>query len=597
MQNPRQTSEHEYELRDDQNLLSRTDLQGRITYAAPGFIEASGYSLEELLGAPHNIVRHPDMPHEAFANFWETIKRGEIWTGLVKNRRKNGDYYWVRANVTPIMENGELQGYSSVRVKVSPEERAEAERIYAQIRAGKARGIRLVRGQITRTGPLGRLRQLNPASLRLRLHGMVALNLLLLLACAGLSYFGYREAGESIRQLQALASDGASSGLLADLQEQQRSLLHTQLAFLVLVGGLLLGTGSLVLRSFLRQMHEAIGFAMQIATGNLAASAPRIPASELGRLLEMLAIMRNSLGNIVTDVYRCLDAVRPAAESIAGGNSGLAARSEQQASALQQTAASMEQITATVQQNADNARQACGLANAAADEVRTTGSTVGELVSSMGRISGSSAQIAQIIQVIDGIAFQTNILALNASVGAGRAGGHGRGFAVVANEVRRLASRSAEAAHDIRGLIEEARQEVLTGEQQVQRAASAIQRVADSVVQVNDIVGEITAASGEQAHGIEQVNQAVAQLDDVTQRNAELVQNSARDAADLDAQVAQLVNVISVLRTGGREQVAAARAPVAAPAAARQPGRSVRVAQPQPQVQRPTPIGDEWLAF
>ena len=595
MHDPRPLTEHEYELRDDQNLLSRTDLQGRITYAAPGFIEASGYSLEELLGAPHNIVRHPDMPEQAFANFWDTIQRGEIWSGLVKNRRKNGDYYWVRANVTPIIENGVLQGYSSVRVKVSPEERAEAERLYARMRAGDSRGIRLVRGQITRSGPLGRLRQLNPASLRVRLHGMVALNLLLLLACAGISYLGYREAAASLGQLQALAGDGASAGLLDALQAQQRNLLGTQLLFLLLVGGLLLGTGSLVLRSFLRQLGEAVGFAMQIATGNLAAKPPRIPASELGRLLEMLAIMRNSLGNIVTDVYRCLDAVRPAAGSIAGGNTDLSARTEQQAGALQQTAASMEQITATVQQNADNARQACALANAAADEVGATGATVGELVSCMARISGSSEQIARIIQVSDDIAFQTNILALNAAVEAARAGEQGRGFAVVANEVRRLASRSAEAARDIRQLIEVARQEVRAGEQQVQRAAGAIQRVAGSVLQVNDIVGEITAASGEQARGIEQVNQAMAQLDEVTQRNAELVQQSAHAAADLDGQVARLVNVISVLRTGGREQVAAApRPPLAAPAAAARAPRPARTPRPQAAA---AAVGEEWLAF
>ncbi|HYQ38322.1 MAG TPA: methyl-accepting chemotaxis protein [Pseudomonas sp.] len=588
-------TEHEYELRDDQNLLSRTDLKGRITYAAPGFIEASGYSQEELIGAPHNIVRHPDMPPQAFANFWDTIRRGEIWSGLVKNRRKNGDYYWVRANVTPIIENGQLQGYSSVRVKVSPPERAEAERIYARIRAGNTRGIRLERGQIVHTGLLGRLRQINCASLKVRLNGMVGLNLLLLLACASLSVFGYRQASESIHQLQQLASDSSGAGLLVALQDQQQNLLTAQLTLMLLVGGLMLGTGSLVLRSFLRQLREAIGFSMQIATGNLAATPPRVPGSEIGRLLEVLSIMRNSLGNIVTDVYRCLDAVGPAAESIAGGNMDLSARTEQQASALQQTASSMEQITTTVQQNAENARQACTLSSAAADEVRSTGTTMGEVVSSMARISSSSEQIAQIIQVIDSIAFQTNILALNATVEAAHAGEHGRGFAVVASEVRHLASRSAEAAQDIRRLIDLSRQEVQTGEAHVQRAAGAIQGVARTVLQVNDIVGEITVASDEQAHGIEQVNQAVAQLDEVTHRNAELVQQSARDAADLDAQVAQLLNVISVLRTGGRgrEQIATPQTTVAT---ASLPVRArPTAAGPQP-THRPL-AHDEWLAF
>jgi len=573
-------TQHEYELRDDQNLLSRTDLKGRITYAAPGFIEASGYTREELIGAPHSLVRHPDMPGEAFANLWETLERGEIWSGLVKNRRKNGDYYWVRASVAPIIEDGQLLGYSSVRVKVSRDERAEAEQTYARLRAGNGRDIRLVRGEIARAGLLGWLQRINPASLKVRLNGMVALNLMLLVLCAGLSVLGYQQTGDHLQQLlQASAQNGPAVGLLTDLQAHQQQLLLTQLALLLLVGGLLLGVGSLVLRTFLRQLREAIGFSMQIATGNLAATPPELSKSEIGRLLEMLVIMRKSLGNIVTDVNHCLCEVQPAAQSIASGNLDLSARTEQQASALQQTAASMEQITATVQQNAANAQQASALSGSAADAVRATGTTIGAVVHSMSRISGSSEQIAQIIQMIDAIAFQTNILALNASVEAARAGEHGRGFAVVASEVRNLASRSAAAAKDIRALIDLSRGEVQAGEEHVRQAEAAIRQVVEAVLKVNDIMGEIAAASDEQTRGIEQVNQAVAQMDEVTQRNADLVQHSAQDAAAMDVQVAQLSNVISVLRTGGQGQEQVGREARFAAHAARHPEQPLRAAR------------------
>ena len=557
MRNTPPATSHEYQIRDDQNLLSRTDLKGRITYAAPAFVEVSGYSHAELIGAPHSLVRHPDMPAAAFADLWQTIQRGEIWTGVVKNRRKNGDFYWVRANVVPIIENGELQGYASVRVRPTEEERRLAERTYARLRDGDSRGVRLGNGQILRRGLAGWLQRLNPSNLKTRLNGMIALNLLLLCITATLSYLGYVQTSADIQQLLGSEQTAFTTGVLNQMQAKQQQLLGAQLLLMLLVGGLMLGVGTLILRHFLRQLREAMTFAMQIASGNLSGNPPPRSRSEIGRLLDMLAIMRQSLGNIVTDVNRSLDVVKPAAQSIADGNEDLSARTELQASALQQTAASMEQLTATVQQNADNARQASKLTETASTEVKQTGEAMGRVVQSMRRINDGSEQITEIIRVIDSIAFQTNILALNASVEAARAGEHGRGFAVVAGEVRNLASRSAGAAQEVRQLIESSHQEILGGGEQVKQAEAAIERVVSAVLKLNDIMGEISAASTEQGHGIEQVNAAIAQMDEAVQRNAALVQGSAQAAGDMELHVGELGNAISVLRLGGqgREQV------------------------------------------
>ncbi|MFB8829533.1 methyl-accepting chemotaxis protein [Azotobacter sp. CWF10] len=275
-------------------------------------------------------------------------------------------------------------------------------------------------------------------------------------------------------------------------------------------------------------------------------------------------------------------------------------RIEQQAGALQQTASSMEQITATVQQNAANARQASSLSNSAAAEVQATGSAIKSVVQSMERISTSSAKIAEIIQVIDSIAFQTNILALNASVGE-----HRRGFAVVASEVHSLATRSTAAAQDVRALIELSGHEVHAGEQHVAKAEATIQQVVEAVLKVNGIMNEIAAASDEQARGIELVNQAVAQMDEVTQCNAELVQQSARNAANLDTQVADLSNVISVLRLGGRGLEHVSREDHFATRAARrhsEPGRIVAARSgkvgslPKPGIAAATPQ-EQWTGF
>ena len=299
-----------------------------------------------------------------------------------------------------------------------------------------------------------------------------------------------------------------------------------------------------------RPLGQALRVAQTVAAGDLTSQIRVSTHDETGQLMQALKDMNTSLVGIVGNVRQGTDTIATASSQIAAGNQDLSSRTEQQASSLEETAASMEELTSTVKQNADNARQANQLAVSASSVAVKGGAVVAQVVDTMGAINTSSKKIVDIIGVIDGIAFQTNILALNAAVEAARAGEQGRGFAVVAAEVRNLAQRSAAAAKEIKTLIGDSVDKVEEGSRQVAQAGRTMDEIVDSVRRVTDIMAEIEAASREQTQGIEQINQAITQMDQVTQQNAALVEEAAAAAQSLQEEASGLSQVVSVFQLG-----------------------------------------------
>jgi len=516
----------EYVLKDHEAPTSKTDIHGNITYVNRDFVNICGFSEDELVGSPQNIVRHPDMPVEAFADLWRTIRSGKAWTGLVKNRCKNGDHYWVEAHVAPIVENNEVVGYTSVRDKPSREQVQAADSAYRAIKAGDTT-LEIREGAAVKRSRFPVLDALKNISLKTMLA--------LAAGSMGILFVG-------IGSLAWLATTGDGTTYL------------NWLMAIAALGVPLAGVfGVLSYRSVVVPLERARQEIDRISSSDLTGRIEAKGIVELAKLMQSLRVLQINIKWLVGQIRESTDLVNAGASEIASGNADLSARTESQASSLEETASSMEELTSTVKQNAESAHHASKLVSSTAEIAVNGGEVVGKVIHTMGSIKESSRKISDIIGVIDGIAFQTNILALNAAVEAARAGEQGRGFAVVAAEVRNLAQRSAGAAKEIKTLIGDSVEKVEAGRKLVDEAGEAMEDIVTSVQLVADIISGTATASQEQSAGIEQINQAVGQMDEMTQQNAALVEEAAAAAESLQDQsmkLAELVKTFKLVRTG-----------------------------------------------
>ncbi|HJV53902.1 MAG TPA: methyl-accepting chemotaxis protein [Noviherbaspirillum sp.] len=513
----------EYILKDSETIVSKTDLKGKITYVNHDFINISGFSEQELIGAPQNIVRHPDMPPEAFDDFWRTLKSGKAWTGLVKNRCKNGDHYWVEANAAPIIEDGKVTGYTSIRIKPSREQVAAAEAAYRAINGGD-NTLEIREGAAVRRSPWSRLHVADRLSLKLKMG--IAFGILAALFAAN-----------------AAAAMGAAYGMLAVTASGAGLLLAILFSFLLH-------------RDVVLPLERARRDIDRMSAGDLSCKIESAGDNEVSKAIQSIRILQTNVKLLVGQIKEATELVNRGSREIATGNADLSARTESQASSLEETASSMEELTSTVQQNAQSAIEANQLAASASGIAARGGAAVGQVIETMGAIKESSRKIVDIISVIDGIAFQTNILALNAAVEAARAGEQGRGFAVVASEVRTLAQRSASAAKEIKALIVDSVEKVDAGSSLVDHAGKTMDEVVASIAQLAEIIDHITMASREQSAGIEQMNQAITEMDAITQQNAALVEQSAAAAESLQEQAVKQWHLVGAFKLVTAERAA-----------------------------------------
>jgi aerotaxis receptor len=519
MRDNQPVSQRNYPLPPDITLVSVTDRKGRITYCNPAFIEASGYSAEELLGQPHNIVRHPDMPQEAFRDLWTTVDSGLPWTGLVKNRRKNGDHYWVRANATPMFDGDQITGYLSVRTVPDTAAVSAAEALYKRMREQEKAGrlmLGLARGQLVRKDLLGRIQ---------RIFHLGALGTLV--------------------AIQLLAA-GLILGTLALGFPDWVTALVSVLSVVLTV--------SAVWTQSLAPLAGLVQQANRLASGDMSGKVDTGAGGLAGQLQQALMQMSVNLRTVVADVRTEVTNLRTVVSEISAGNQDMSSRTESQASSLQETAASMEQINGTVKFSAEAAQRGASLAKEAKGVTSTSSAAVNAVAQSMESISASSRQIGEITHLIEGVAFQTNILALNAAVEAARAGDSGRGFAVVAAEVRQLAQRTANAAREIKQLIQESGVRVQAGSDQTHQAQDRMGQALQTVGSVASVLDEVSNAASEQQTGIAQINEAIAHMDTITQQNAAMVEQLAAAAKSLEHQVEEVDNSMRLFRLKAGEQ-------------------------------------------
>jgi aerotaxis receptor len=508
---------HEFDYPEEEMLVSVTDRQGVITHCNAAFQRVSGYTNDELLGQAHNLIRHPDMPAQAFKDMWSTIGHGRPWSALVKNRRKNGDHYWVHAHVTALMDHGKPVGYLSVRTKPARAKVQAAEALYQRLneetRAGRP-SFELHAGRLRHYGWRNQLGKFG----RIHLTGRALLMAATFVPVVMLPHWIAMSATVAV---------------------------WTQMLLIAALGAFMVWT---LHRAVTQPINEAIRFIGKMASGDLSNTIWSDRTDQIGVLMRGLRQANLNTRAFVSDVRHETDGIKKAIAEITTGNNDLSSRTETQADSLERTTGAISTLTGTVRQTADTAREVAQVSAQTCQVAEQGGDAVERVVKAMQDIQSSSERMSDITQLIESIAFQTNILALNAAVEAARAGEEGRGFAVVASEVRALAQRSSAAAKEIRELISASIEQVGDGTRQVNETGTTIHQVVDAVNQVTQLIQGITTATAEQSHDIAQVNDSINLIDAGTQQNAVLVEQAAAAAESLQRQAETLVRAAQIFR-------------------------------------------------
>lgn len=755
-------------------LVSRTDLMGRITYVNDAFVETSGFTRDELIGAEHNIVRHPDMPAAAYEDLWMTLKQLRPWQGLVKNRCKNGDYYWVEANAMPLFKDGKVYEYLSVRHPPKRDAIPAAELLYKKINAGEVKirpaglaamfksigEIAIVKKNafivsafllpifflmyrlfltqeyallagVTLLATMASVLSINMTKVitdtletavticyRLSsgsfgnkvnlkredqlgdfLRGLYCMEVKL-----GVDLADYKQGladskritqaldnvqspvmvanknfeiiymndsvqrmfktaesdirtqlpnfsadkllGSNVNQYHATIKSGALEksqeplraqlviggrhmniivspvngeggeriGYVAEWQDRTHEVLIEQeidqLVQGVKAGDLsarinladkqgftkVLSAGINELTDVIESVFDDVNTVMEnMAEGDLTSAITNEYEGVYAECKNNINSTLAKLSEFIIQIRDAADFIDSSSQEMASGNNNLSHRAEQQAASLEETAASMEELASTVKNNAQNTVQATEVVNLASQLAQKGGGVVQSAIAAMQEINESSNKIAEIIGVIDEIAFQTNLLALNASVEAARAGEQGRGFSVVATEVRNLAQRSATAAQQSNELIQNSVQKVRAGTAFVNETGAALTEIVESVAKVGDIVAHIASASSEQSAGIEQVNQAVSQMDDITQQNAALAEQAAAGSIAMSEQSTNMTQLLSFFRVNSKS--ASTARPVARNKASQAQVRKVAASPILLSNKSKSDSSDEWEEF
>ena len=608
MRNNQPVTQNEYTIPDGAAIISRTDREGKITDCNDEFVAAGGFTYDELIGQPHNIVRHPDMPSEAYRDMWDTLLRGRPWSGIVKNRRKNGDFYWVKATATPLADGS---GYMSVRIKATRSEISAAEALYVQMRRDPS--IRLQEGRLAPRGLAALAQRVVPAlGISTRIYLLTAF---VAAIGAGLGTVGLNDAAQArdalkgsqaaqadiAQQVSALgtqlrASGSPHTGPLNQLDVALRRQGETSQAeysraearyqtFLQLFVGLgavglvaaVLGATALTRR--LRQSIEAgKGVAEAIAAGNLLQPLPHAGNDELGALIVHLAVMRNNLHELIASIRNQVTALLTNARQLsqtAGDTHRLAEDQSESASAM---AAAVEQLSVSIDHIGDHARESrelsessgsqarsgAGVIAAAAGEMRAIAESVNVSARSVRDLESLSSDISMIVGVIRDIADQTNLLALNAAIEAARAGESGRGFAVVADEVRKLAERTANSTAEITTMIDRiqsatrgAADDMEAGVSRVARGVSLADEAGSTVGSIQDSAQKVLASVAGITLGLEEQSTAARDIAQRVERIAGASESNAASAATLTRSAGELAELSHQLETvSGRFRIA-----------------------------------------